>query len=87
MGKRRLFIGARWLITLGVILLAVYAPSVTHRVMFSRLALREFNKSRVIPKPEYGKARVGLQIDLPKEERLACDRPPLRKAESSRSRI
>lgn len=63
--KGQLFNGAPWLIAIGVILLAVYATSVIHRVVFAHLALREFDRTRVIARAEDGKARLDRRADQP----------------------
>jgi len=63
--KGRLFNGAHWLIAIGVILLAVYATSVIHRVVFSHLALQEFDKARAIARPEDGNALLDRRADQP----------------------
>ena len=54
----------RWTIAIGVILLGVYAGSVIHRVVSSRLALREFDQTRaVVRSSEYGNTPIKLQVD------------------------
>jgi sortase A len=48
-----------------VFLLGVYGGSVIHRVVSSRLALQEFDETRVAVRSEYGKAPNKLQVHPP----------------------
>jgi len=57
-------VAERWTTAIGVILLGVYGGAVIHRVVSSRLALREFDQTRAaVRSSEYGNTPIKLQVD------------------------
>jgi sortase A len=83
-------LAGRWITAIGVILLSVYAGSVIHRVVSSRLALREFDETRaMVRSSEHRNTPTKLQVDpginfsLWSEERTRAYRENLRSKEGS----
>ena len=66
----RLSIAGRWLTAIGVLLLGVYAGSIVDQVVSSRLALQDFDETRVTVRSEYPKTPIELQADPPVDFRL-----------------
>ena len=68
--RARLSIAGRCLTTIGVFLLGVYVGSIIYRVVSSRLALRDFDETRVMVGSGYRKAPIELHVHPPVDFRL-----------------